>query len=483
MFFKRINILHVILNIELWERFAFYGLQAIINTYLLKNKSLLLSEYDVIVIFSSFTALLYGVTPFGEWLGNKILGISRTMQLGLFISLIGYILIFLAQENKKIIILSLSILAIGSCIFKVNPSLILTNYCSKKNNSEIDRVFTLYYTIINVGSLLSMLLTPYLFFKYGWQISILSSILGLMISLITSFIYKNKIQKFGSKIDVLPLKITTITNCTILILLITLVFYSLINTNYIANILSSLIVTIYTFIIIKQTLQLKSKPQKEMVAILILMLESLFFFVLYNQAPTSINMLTIKNVNTKISNINFRPEQFQSLNPLFILILTPVLNYIYKKNNISVAYKFLTGIILYSISFIFLVIGIDINLLDTNTLISPLWIILCYLFQSIGELLVSALGLSMITQLAPKNLINISVNIWFLVSSISSFISGKIFNSITQQHNISQFTSLIIFKNFFTKIIILCIIVVFLISIITPYLNFIIKNKIHKLNK
>ncbi len=477
MFFKN-NILLIILNIELWERFAFYGLQTIMNTYLIKNKLLLLTESDVISIFSSFTAILYILIPLGEWLSNEVLGRKRTTILGLIISIIGYSLIAISKNNKEAILLGMSILAVGYYIFKINPSLILTEYCKNKPNNEIDSIFTKYYLVINIGSLCSMLITPYLLFKFGWEISVLISILSLMISLLISLIYNNLIMKYGTKTDYKKISKKNIYLTIFIIVISTLSFNLILNIKQIYNIL--LLETIFIFIynFFKKILQLNYYEKKRMIAIFILMMESLFFFILYGQIPISINLFTIKHIQTNIWGYKIKAEQFQSLNPFWILLLSPILDYIYKKKkNISIAYKFLIGIIIYSISFIILLIGININLIHNKYLISPIWMIICYLLQSLGELLISGLGLSMIIQLSPAKLTNLSINSWFLNTSVSFLISGKLANLITNETSSDKIKSLIIFKYFFIKIIILCTIVTILISIITPSINKIITKK------
>ncbi len=482
MSFKQPSFFYLIFSLELWERFGFYGLQAILTIFLIKKFSM--SEKEAITLFSSFTALLYGLVSLGGWLGDKVLGTKRTIKLGLIILTLGYIIISLSTNNISLIYLGLSTIAIGNCLFKANPSTLLS-ICYNNDDKKIETAFILYYMAINIGSFFSMLLTPWIASYYGWNTAFFTSVIGLLISLINFLYFQKHIKDYGSKPDFEPLTKTKIFLTSIgIFILIIFSNYILKNENLSNNTLLC-ITLIVTFIIIKETIKLKDNAQKRMIVALVLMIESIMFFILYNQMPTSLNFFALKNVKRKFLGFNIEPIQYQALNPLWIILASPILTTI--NNNYSkklpITFKYALGMISCSISFIILPIGILIN---TNQygLISPIWLIVSYAFQSLGELMISGLGLSMISQLIPSKLRGFSTGAWFLTTSISSIISGKIANltSLPKNININKFTSLNIYYYIFFHIGIISGIFSIFMIIISPILNSIIYKKTKKLN-
>ncbi len=478
MIFKQPKPFYLIFSLELWERFGFYGLQAIITTYLIKKMSL--SETESITLFSSFIAIVYGFVSIGGWLGDKILGIKRTMKLGIFILILGYTIMSFSEKNIKLVYLALSTIAVGNCIFKVNPSSLLS-LCYKNKKNEIDTAFTIYYMSINIGSLLSMLLTPWLVHKYNWGIAFSASVLGLLITLINFIYFQQIIKKLGSKPDFLPITKKKIILITIGIVTSIFITNWLLQTEHITNKLLELTILITSCIFIKKFIKLNTIEKKKMIVVLILIIEATIFFTLYNQMPTSLNFFAIRNVKHNILNLNIEPEQYQSLNPFWIIIFSPILAKMYNKigdKKLPITHKFTIGMILCTISFLILPLGI---ILDTNKegLISAYWLILSYAFQSLGELMISGLGLSMIAQLVPEKLTGFSMGFWYLTTSISSIISGKIANlmSFPKSININTFKSLNIYKNVFFNIGIFSGIITIIVIIITPFLYSIIKEK------
>ncbi len=475
MIFKQPKSTYIILIIELLERFSFYSLQSILIIYLVKKISL--SEKDAINIFSSFNAIIYGLVIIGGWLGDKIIGYKRTLLTGIILLIIGYINIYISEKNINILYLGISIISLGSCLFKPTLSSLLADIYKKKSITP-DTGFTMYYMSINIGSLLSIVITPWLVNNYGWKTALTLPIIGLIIVL-WIYIKSNKIlKKYGSKIDFEELSKKNIYITILLLITILIGIFYLINKQKIINNIIKIIFLSIILIFIKEIWLISIKKKKKIIVAFILMIEAIIFFILYNQIPTSLNFFAIRNVKHKILGINFSPEQFQALNPFWIIIFSPILSYIYNKlgKKLSVINKFSIGMILCSISFIILPIGIY---LDTNIkgLISPYWLVLSYAFQGIGELMISGLGLSMITQLIPKKLLGLTISTWFLTTSISIIISSNIANLMTfpKNTNINTFESLKIYSNNFFKIGTYSIIASIIILLLTPILNSIIK--------
>ena len=161
-----------------------------------------------------------------------------------------------------------------------------------------------------------------------------------------------------------------------------------------------------------------------MLVAFVLMLQGVVFFVLYFQMPTSLNFFAIHNVSHDILGFPVEPEQFQALNSFWIMVASPVMAILYGKlgNRVSMPFKFAMGMVLCALSF--LILGWSVSFANTNGIVSSNWLIVSYLFQSLGELLVSGLGLAMVAQLVPQRLMGFAMGMWFLTSATAAVVAG-----------------------------------------------------------
>lgn len=166
--FKQPKSFYLIFSIELWERFGFYGLQGILAIYL--TQVLGMSETQSFTLFAAFTALVYGFVAIGGWLGDKVLGTKRVIVLGTLVLIVGYALVAYSGHDVELVYIGLATIAVGNGLFKANPSSLLST-CYDKNDPRLDGAFTMYYMSINIGSLFSMIATPWLAKHYGWDVA------------------------------------------------------------------------------------------------------------------------------------------------------------------------------------------------------------------------------------------------------------------------------------------------------------------------
>ena len=179
--FKQPRAFYLIFSIELWERFGFYGLQGIMAVYLVKQLGM--SEADSITLFSSFSALVYGLVAVGGWLGDKVLGTKRVIMLGAIVLAIGYALVAWSGHDAAVVYMGMATIAVGNGLFKANPSSLLST-CYNKDDPRLDGAFTMYYMSVNIGSFFSMLATPWLAAKFGWSVAFSLSVVGMLITVV-----------------------------------------------------------------------------------------------------------------------------------------------------------------------------------------------------------------------------------------------------------------------------------------------------------
>ena len=467
--FRQPKAFYLIFSIELWERFGYYGLQAILAVYLVKQLGM--SEADSITLFSSFSAMVYGLVAIGGWLGDKVLGTKRVITLGVIVLALGYAFITFAGHNVSMVYVGMATIAVGSGLFKANPSSLLST-CYEKGDSRLDGAFTMFYMSINIGSLFSMMLTPWLASKYGWNVAFSLSVVGLAITLINFLSMKSLVKNYGSAPDFAPLNVgklaATLAGVVVLIAVATLLLHH----QSIARLVLLVIAIGILLVFAKEAIALKGAARRKMIVAFIMMLEAIVFFVLYMQMPTSLNFFAIRNVEHEILGLNFEPEQFQALNPFWIMVASPLLAAAYNKlgNNLPMPMKFAIGMFLCSAAFLVLPLGAQFA--TQQGIVSVNWLILSYALQSVGELMISGLGLAMVAQLVPQRLMGFIMGSWFLTTACAAVISGKVAGLMAVPDNVTDpLMSLSVYSHVFKEIGICTLVIAVIMLISAPMLN------------
>ncbi len=222
----------------------------------------------------------------------------------------------------------------------------------------------------------------------------------------------------------------------------------------------------------KEAFAMQGAARRKMIVAFILMLEAIVFFVLYQQMPTSLNFFAIRNVEHAILGITFQPEQFQALNPFWIMIGSPILAAIYNKlgDRLPMPFKFTIGMLLCSGAFLVLPLGAEFA--SEAGIVSVNWLILSYALQSIGELMISGLGLAMVAQLVPQRLMGFIMGSWFLTTAGAAMIAGKVANLMAVPENVTDpLQSLEVYGRVFMQIGIVTGVIAVLMLLTAPLLN------------
>lgn len=448
--FKQPKSFYLIFSIELWERFGYYGLQGILAVYLVKMLGM--SETESITLFSSFSALVYGFVAIGGWLGDKILGTKRVIVLGTLVLTAGYSMVAYSGHEVDWVYYGMATIAVGSGLFKANPSALLST-CYEKDDPRIDGAFTMYYMSINIGSFMSMLATPWLAAHYGWSVAFSLSVVGMLITLVNFLFFRRWVKDYGSKPDFAPLQWSKLLAVIIAVLLLIPLSTWLLHNQYIARMVLGLVSIGIVLVFARATFALQGAARRRMVVAFLMMVEAVVFFVLYSQMPTSLNFFAIHNVESTLLGLNFEPEQFQALNPFWIMLASPLLAAAYNKmgDRLPMPFKFATGMVLCSLAYFVLPLGAAFA--DDSGIVSVGWLILSYALQSIGELMISGLGLAMIAQLVPQRLMGFIMGAWFLTTAGAALIAGYVANLMAVPADVTDATvSLAIYSKVFLQI-------------------------------
>ena len=466
--FKQPRAFYLIFSIELWERFGYYGLQGIMAVYLVKQLGM--SEADSITLFSSFSALVYGLVAIGGWLGDKVLGTKRVIMLGAIVLAIGYALVAWSGHDAAIVYMGMATIAVGNGLFKATRL-----PCSLPAMTKTTRVWTVHLPcttcpLISVRSSRCWQLRGWPRVSAGASPSPERG--GMVITIINFAFCQKWVKQYGSKPDFAPVHmgklLATIAGVVVLVAIATWLLHN----QGIARMALGVIALGIVVIFAKEAMGLKGAARRKMIVAFLLMVEAIVFFVLYSQMPTSLNFFAIRNVEHSILGIAFEPEQYQALNPFWIMIGSPILAAIYNKmgDRLPMPHKFAIGMVLCSGAFLVLPLGAKFA--SDAGIVSVNWLILSYALQSIGELMISGLGLAMVAQLVPQRLMGFIMGSWFLTTAGAAIIAGKIANLMAVPENVTDpLVSLEVYGHVFLQIGIVTAVIAALMLLTAPKLN------------
>jgi POT family proton-dependent oligopeptide transporter len=262
--------------------------------------------------------------------------------------------------------------------------------------------------------------------------------------------------------------LATIVGIAVLIVIATWMLHN----QGVARLLLAVVAIGIVLLFAKETFALQGAPRRKMIVAFLLMVEAIVFFVLYMQMPTSLNFFAIRNVEHSILGLTFQPEQYQALNPFWIMIFSPLLAAIYNKmgDRLPMPHKFALGMVLCSIAFLVLPLGAKFA--NDLGIVSVGWLILSYALQSVGELMISGLGLAMVAQLVPQRLMGFIMGSWFLTTAGAAMVAGKVANMMAVPENITDpLQSLHVYGDVFLQIGIVTGVIAVLMMLTAPKLN------------
>ncbi len=470
--------LYLLFFTELWERFGFYTVQAIIILYM--TKALLMQDQQANLLYATFSALLYLTPTLGGYLADRYLGFQRAIVLGGLLFIVAYLLS--AFKNQTLFFIGLSLQICANGLFKPNVSSIVGELY-KENDPRRDGGFTIFYMGINIGALIPPLIAGLLVAKFGWHAGFILAALGMAIGQII-FIFGKKYLHNAGRYPRAPhakrnlgmqFYLLLFAGIAAVVALCQIAFHYPAITNIIVEVTAGVILLVVLFFLIKEPVA----QRKKMFASLILIVISIAFWSLYNQAFTSLTLFADRNMSHHMLGFPIDAEATQFFNPFFIITLSPLLSRLWIRMdhlevNPSIQMKFALGLIFTCGGF--LLLAFAAQFLGENGMVSPWWLCLSYLFQTIGELLISPIGLAMITVLCPKHLVGMMMGVWFFSQAASFAIGGTIANLAAVPEHLSATASLPIYAHAFTLYGMIALPVAIASFALIPFINKMIKS-------
>lgn len=465
--------------LEFWERFGYYGLQAVLAGFFVK--SLGMEDAESFVVFGAFSAMVYGYVSIGGYLGDKVLGTQRTITLGALVLMIGYAMMALAGSDKTMVFLALGAIACGNGIFKANPSSLLSKLY-EGDEKNLDSAFTMYYMAVNIGSFISMLLVPIVGAAYGLSLGFTICAMGLVLAVGGFVGFRYLVRGIDSPAGAEPLSVSKVVITAVGVIAMTVFSSWMLSHLSVAHWLLLIIGLLVYGVFFKMIFQARGAERSHMVAAMVLIVEAIVFFTLYQQMPTSLNFFAIKNVEHSVLGITIpNAEVFQTLNPFWIMLASPLLAWAYSHfgsegKDLSMPAKFALGMFLTAGSF--LVVGFSANFANSDGIVSAWWLVGSYFLSSIGELLISGLGLSMISKLVPQRLIGFLMGAWFLTTAISAILGGQVAAlTAVSKDVVDPLQTLPVYSHVFTQIGLVTLGVTVVMALTVPMLNRLINRK------
>ena len=388
--------LYLLFTVEMWERFNYYGMRAILALYM-TSSVIGFAKSTSSQIYGWFTALVYLTPLIGGYLADKYIGKRHSIIIGALVMMIGQFTLasYDLIPAKLALLLGLTFIIIGNGFFKPNISSIVGELYEKNDNRR-DSAFTIFYMGINLGAFIAPFICGYLGQAIAWKYGFMAAGAGMMIGLLTYLLLQKRfLGDVGSK----PVPSNNLTE--------------------------------------EQELE-KNKPltkeEKDKIkAIFAFTFFAVFFFAFFEQAGTSLTFFA--DEATRLPVINFfgitsfqiRSSFFQAINPVFILLLAPLFSMLWSKlgkKEPSIPVKFGWGLFLQGIAFAIIAVGASVYL-KTGP-VSMLWLVMMYFFCTTGELCLSPIGLSMVTKLAPMKYMSMLMGVWLMSSFFGNLLAGQI---------------------------------------------------------
>jgi proton-dependent oligopeptide transporter, POT family len=426
---------------EMWERFSYYGMRALLVLYLVN--SLNYSESEALHIYAVYTGLVYLTPLIGGYLADRFLGTQKSIFIGGLTMMIGHFL----MAFPDYLYLAIGMLIIGNGYFKPNISSLLGRLY-KSNDVRRDSGFSIFYVGINVGAFLAPLIVGYVGETINWHYGFAIAGFGMLAGLIQFNYGQNKIIKEDATQLSRKLKsadwglITIISLINIPLILIILEVNEVIN-HYFFEILLALVTFISFYLLTRKKQLLSAKEDlKKIVYIGVLSIFVIFFWVGFEQAGGSLTLFANNSVDRNFLGFIIPASFFQSINPLIIILIGPMIaNFWLRvdrgKNNINTPQKMGLGLLLLAGGF-FLITLVN-NSSDSS--ISLWWLVGVYFLHTLGELCLSPIGLSMVSKVTPRKIASLMMGFWFLSSAVANFMAGKL-PGILQANNLDLFTFL-----------------------------------------
>ncbi|MET9962590.1 oligopeptide:H+ symporter [Streptomyces sp. NPDC006326] len=430
---------------EMWERFSYYGMRALLVYYLVSGGAdaatgsqgggLAMTAATTTAIYSVYVSMVYLMAMPGGWFGDRVWGARKTVAIAGFVIMAGHL--SLALPGQAMFFVGLILVAAGSGLLKANISTMVGHLYDGPEDPRRDGGFTLFYIGINLGAFVAPLVVGTVGKEHNWHLGFALAAVGMGLGL-AQFLFGTK--HLSPKSSEVPNPLTpqerkaVLTKVALAVAGIA-VFYGAVvalgaytlNWALVPLTLAGLFIPIAVLVRIKRDKDLSSTEQSKMTAYIWFFIAAAVFWMIYDQGGSTLSLFADDKTADTVFGLGFSATWYQSLNPLFVMALAPVFAWLWvwlsrKNQEPNTIVKFAMGLVLIGASFFVFII--PMNMAGGDAKVSPMWLVSIYMIQTIGELCVSPVGLSVTTKMAPQKYASQMMGVWFLAVTAGDCITS-----------------------------------------------------------
>jgi len=440
-FFGHPSALATLFFTEMWERFTFYGMRALLVLFLVDavaKGGYGLDDKTATAIYGLYTASVFMAALPGGWIADRLIGAQRAVIAGGVFMTVGNLM--LATSGPPALFFSgLVVIVIGVGLLKPSVSTMVADLYPEGGGRR-DAGFTIFYMGINTGAFIGPLIAGWLAVRFGWRIGFLAAAIGMPLGLLQFWLARERLGIAGAKAhrddggaglrrDWLTLAIVVATLAVLMLALVTGAIR--VDPAPLAKSAAYVLVgmAVLYFAYLFTGAGLNRVERGRIIVVLVMFVACALFWSGFEQAGSSMNLFTQRYVDRVIADLEIPAGWLQSVPPLFVIAFAPVFSALWvalaKRNlNPAAPLKFAFGLLLMGLGFMFMVEAAEIAAGGAQ---APMyWLVLTYLVHTFGELCLSPVGLSTVTKLAPARLVGQMMGVWFLASSLGKLTAGLI---------------------------------------------------------
>ncbi len=443
-FFGHPRGLSVLFFTEMWERFSFYGMRALLILFMTAAPAAGGLGFDAATagaVYGLYTSMVYVAALPGGWLADRLLGPRHAVLYGGLLICAGHF--SMAVPSLTTFYLGLLLIVLGTGLLKGNVS-VLVGRLYATDDARRDAGFSIFYMGINLGAFIAPLVCGYLGQRIDWHLGFGAAGVGMLIGVVQYLLGGHHLgeaglypadpgtpallaaQKRGARrwllggtaalllaalavgtgvVQVSPGAVADVAG--VLLLLLTLACFAWL---FLAN-------------------RWSADERRRLIVVVVLFVAASLFWSAFEQAGTTLNLFADRNTRTTLGGLSFPSSWFQSVNSLFLIAFAPVFAWLWvwlarRRAEPSSTAKFAVGLVLVGAGFATLVGGAV--LAERGAMVSPNWLILTYFLHTCGELTLSPVGLSAMTKLSPVRISGLIMGVWFLATAVGNYTGGRI---------------------------------------------------------
>jgi POT family proton-dependent oligopeptide transporter len=426
---------------EMWERFTFYGLRALLVLFLVDavdNGGYGLDDKTATAIYGLYTAAVFMAALPGGWIADRLIGAQRAVMIGGTLMTIGTLMLAIPGP-KQLFFGGLVVIILGVGLLKPNVSTLVADLYPEGGGRR-DAGFTIFYMGINLGAFIGPLIAGWLAARYGWRTGFLAAAIGLPIGLLQFWLSRRLFNGAGATpnrndggaglaADWRRLGLALAVLATVAAVLFSGLVH--LDPTRLAQGAAYVLVGMAAlyFLYLFTGAGLDAVERKRMIVVLVMFLAVASFWSGYEQAGSSLNLFAKRHIDRMVGGFEIPAGWFQSVQPAFVILLAPVFSALWvrlaqRQMDPAAPLKFAFGLLLMGLGFLFMVAAA--NIVAGGASAPAYLLILTYLLTVFGELCVSPVGLSTVTKLAPARLMGQMMGVWFLGSSLGKLMAGLI---------------------------------------------------------